>query len=44
MLGLDMCFVPHTPFARVPIIVMVGSIGKKPVVDEKGAVFVCVCI
>lgn len=34
MLGLDLCFVPQTPFARVPLIFMVGSIDKKPVVDE----------
>ena len=40
MLGLDLCFVPHTPFARVPIILMVGSISKKPVVDVEGKVVV----
>lgn len=34
MLGLDMAFVPQTPFAHVPMIVMIGRMGKKPVVDD----------
>lgn len=36
MLGLDLAFVPQTPFARVPFIVMVGAIGPKPVVATEG--------
>jgi len=45
MLGLDMCFVPHTPFAHVPLIVMVGSYSKKPVVDpDTGLVVVKVML
>lgn len=34
MLGLDMCFVPHTPFARVPVLVMVGKLQLKPHVNQ----------
>jgi len=32
MMGLDLAFVPFPPFARVPLLVMVGSVTKKPVV------------
>lgn len=32
--ALDMCFVPQTPFTRVPITIMVGGINKKVLVDE----------
>jgi pyruvate/2-oxoglutarate dehydrogenase complex dihydrolipoamide acyltransferase (E2) component len=32
MMALDLAFVPFTPFARVPLLVMVGSINKEPVV------------
>lgn len=38
MLGLDMCFVPHTPFAHVPLIIMVGSISEQPAVSPTGTV------
>eukprot|EP01096_Ripella_sp_DP13-Kostka_P013211 TRINITY_DN567_c0_g1_i1.p1 TRINITY_DN567_c0_g1~~TRINITY_DN567_c0_g1_i1.p1 ORF type:complete len:311 (-),score=123.09 TRINITY_DN567_c0_g1_i1:8-904(-) len=34
MMGLDMGFAPFTPFARVPILVMVGAIREKPVVVD----------
>ena len=32
MFGLDEAFAPHTPFARVPIIVLIGAIRKTPIV------------
>jgi len=32
MMGLDVAFVPFTPFARVPLLVMVGGVSKKPMV------------
>jgi len=34
MLGLDVAYIPHTPFAHVPLIVMIGAYSKKPVVDQ----------
>ena len=34
MMGLDVAFAPFTPFARVPILVMVGAIREKPVVVD----------
>jgi pyruvate dehydrogenase E2 component (dihydrolipoamide acetyltransferase) len=34
MMGLDIAFVPFTPFTRVPLLVMIGSIKNKPVVIE----------
>ncbi|EGD76754.1 hypothetical protein PTSG_08106 [Salpingoeca rosetta] len=34
MLGLDMCFVPHPPFARVPLLAMVGKLQDKPCIDK----------
>jgi len=33
MMGLDFAFVPQTPFARVPVLVMIGAVTKKPVVE-----------
>eukprot|EP01101_Sappina_pedata_P008504 TRINITY_DN4732_c0_g1_i1.p1 TRINITY_DN4732_c0_g1~~TRINITY_DN4732_c0_g1_i1.p1 ORF type:complete len:304 (-),score=103.24 TRINITY_DN4732_c0_g1_i1:54-965(-) len=32
MMGLDLAFVPFTPFARVPLLVMIGALAKKAVV------------
>jgi len=32
MMGLDLAFIPFTPFARVPLAVMIGAIKDKPVV------------
>jgi len=40
MLGLDFALVPHTPFAHVPLIVMIGKYGKRPVVNDQGKVIV----
>ena len=34
MMGLDTAFIPFPPFARVPLLVMVGGIKKKPVVID----------
>lgn len=34
MFGLDEGFAPQTPFARVPVWVLVGAVGKKPVVVD----------
>jgi pyruvate dehydrogenase E2 component (dihydrolipoamide acetyltransferase) len=34
MFGLDEGFVPPTPFARVPVYVLIGAIGDTPVVRE----------
>ena len=34
MLGLDEAYAPHTPFARVPIIALIGASQKQPVVIE----------
>ena len=36
MLGLDFALVPHTPFAHVPLIVMIGKYGKRAVVNDEG--------
>ena len=36
MLGLDHVFVPHTPFARVPVLVMVGQAKLRPTVNADG--------
>ncbi|MGC6510962.1 MAG: 2-oxo acid dehydrogenase subunit E2 [Myxococcota bacterium] len=36
MLGLDEAYAPHTPFARVPVIALIGACQKQPVViDDK---------
>ena len=34
MLGLDQAFVPFAPYARVPLLVMIGAIKDKPVVVD----------
>lgn len=34
MFGLDEAFVPPTPFARVPLYVLIGAISDKPVVED----------
>ena len=34
MLGIDEAFAPHTPFARVPILVLVGAVKDTPVVRD----------
>lgn len=34
MLGLDEAYAPHTPFARVPILALIGANKKKPVVID----------
>lgn len=34
MLGLDEAYAPHTPFARVPIIALIGASQKQPVVID----------
>lgn len=34
MLGVEQAFVPFTPFARVPFLMTVGAINKKPIVNE----------
>jgi pyruvate/2-oxoglutarate dehydrogenase complex dihydrolipoamide acyltransferase (E2) component len=34
MFGLDEGYAPHTPFARVPILVLISAIQKKPVVID----------
>eukprot|EP01095_Lingulamoeba_sp_RSL-Kostka_P014902 TRINITY_DN666_c0_g1_i1.p1 TRINITY_DN666_c0_g1~~TRINITY_DN666_c0_g1_i1.p1 ORF type:complete len:301 (-),score=111.96 TRINITY_DN666_c0_g1_i1:49-951(-) len=34
MMGLDTAYVPFAPFSRVPLLVMVGAIQKKPVVID----------
>jgi len=39
MLGIDEAFAPHTPFARVPILILVGAIKDTPVAQD-GAVVV----
>ena len=39
MFGLDEGFAPHTPFARVPVIVLIGAVQKKVVViDDEMAI------
>ncbi|MDP2437577.1 MAG: 2-oxo acid dehydrogenase subunit E2 [archaeon] len=38
MLGLDHVYVPHTPFARVPVLVMVGQSKLRPSIDADGQV------
>ncbi len=38
MFGLDEAFAPHTPFARVPIIVLLGAIRKEPIVENEEVV------
>lgn len=35
MLGLDKCFVPFTPFARVAIMCMIGAMAKRPMVNQE---------
>lgn len=39
MLGIDEAFAPHTPFTKVPILVLVGAVRETPVVRD-GAVVV----
>lgn len=34
MLGLDRAFVPFPPYARIPLLVMVGAIKDKPIVED----------
>lgn len=34
MLGIDEAFAPHTPFARVPVLVLVGAVKDTPVVRD----------
>ena len=34
MFGLDEAFAPHTPFARVPVIVLIGAIRETPIVED----------
>lgn len=34
MLGIDEAFAPHTPFARVPILVLVGAVRDTPVAKD----------
>ena len=34
MLGIDEAFAPHTPFARVPILVLVGAVKDTPVARD----------
>ncbi len=34
MFGLDEGFAPHTPFARVPLLVLVGAIRERPAVED----------
>ena len=34
MLGLDRAFVPFPPYARIPLLVMVGAIQDKPIVVD----------
>lgn len=34
MLGIDEAFAPHTPFARVPVLVLVGAIKDTPVARD----------
>ncbi|MDX1621388.1 MAG: 2-oxo acid dehydrogenase subunit E2, partial [Nitriliruptorales bacterium] len=34
MLGLDDAFVPPTPFARVPLYVLIGAVRDRAVVEE----------
>jgi pyruvate/2-oxoglutarate dehydrogenase complex dihydrolipoamide acyltransferase (E2) component len=40
MLGLEQAFVPFTPFARVPLLFMVGEVTKRAVVGAKDAIIV----
>lgn len=40
MLGLEQAFVPFTPFARVPILFMVGEVTKKAVVGPEDKIIV----
>jgi len=35
MLGLDQAFVPFPPYARIPLLVMIGAFKDKPVVIDK---------
>ena len=34
MFGLDEAHAPHTPFARVPMLALIGAVRKQPVVVE----------
>ena len=34
VLGLDSAFVPFSPFARVPLLITIGAIGQKAVVND----------
>ena len=34
MMGIEKAFVPHLPFARVPLLLVVGNIKDKPVVEN----------
>ena len=34
MFGLDEGYAPHTPFARVPIIVLIGAMRDTPIVQD----------
>lgn len=38
MLGLEQAMVPFTPFCRVPLLLMVGEVTKRAVVDEDGQI------
>jgi len=40
MLGVEQAFVPFSPFARVPLLIMVGAVMKKPVVDNDNKIIV----
>eukprot|EP00056_Hartaetosiga_gracilis_P005660 m.87356 g.87356 ORF g.87356 m.87356 type:complete len:378 (+) comp12239_c0_seq2:181-1314(+) len=35
MLGLDFAFPPFTPFANTPVLMMIGRMSRKPVVDQE---------
>lgn len=38
MLGLDQAYVPFTPFARVPVLIMVGQSKLRPTVNDDGEI------
>lgn len=38
MLGLDQAYIPFTPFARVPVLVMIGQSKLRPTVNDQGEV------
>ena len=38
MFGLDEGYAPHTPFARVPIIVLIGAVQDTPIVENREVV------